>query len=46
MPGGRQEELIGAPRGVQVEPGAVGGAITPRSLVRHDEEEEEACGQT
>lgn len=50
MPGGRQEELIGAPRGVQVEPGAVGGAITPRGLVRQedarDEEEEEACGQT
>lgn len=49
MPEGRQEELVGAPRGVQVGPGAVGGVITPRRLVRQedaqDEDEEEACGQ-
>lgn len=45
MPVGRQEALIVPPRGVQVGPGAVGGVITPRSLVQHgdgqDEEEEE-----
>ena len=45
MPVGGQEALIVSPRGVQVGPGAVGGVITPRSLVQHedgqDEEEEE-----
>lgn len=45
MPVDRQEALIVPPRGVQVGPGAVGGVITPRSLVQHgdaqDEEEEE-----
>lgn len=45
MPVGRQEALIVPPRGIQVGPGAVGGVITPRSLVQHvdgqDEEEEE-----
>lgn len=45
MPVGRQEALIVLPRGLQVGPGAVGGVITPRSLVQHgdgrDEEEEE-----
>ena len=45
MPVGRQEALIVPPRGVQVGPGAVGGVITPCSLVQHgdgkDEEEEE-----
>lgn len=44
MPSGRQEALIVPPCGVQVGPGAVGGIITPRSLVQHgdgqDEEEE------
>lgn len=45
MPVGRQEALIVPPCGVQVGSGAVGGVITPRSLVQHgdeqDEEEEE-----
>lgn len=45
MPSGRQEALIVPPCGVQVGPGAVGGIITPRSLVQHgdgrDEEEQE-----
>lgn len=45
MPVGRQEALIVPPSGVQVGPGAVGGVITPRSLVQHgdrwDEEEQE-----
>lgn len=45
MPVGRQEALIVPPRGVQVGLGAVGGVITPRSLVQHgdgkDEEEVE-----
>lgn len=48
MPVDRQEALIVPPRGVQVGPGAVGGVITPRSLVQHgdaqDEEEEEEMG--
>lgn len=48
MPVGRQEALIVPPRGVQVGPGAVGGVITPRSLVQHGdgqgEEEEETRG--
>lgn len=35
MPVGGQEALIVPPRGVQVGPGAVGGVITPRSLVQH-----------
>ena len=41
MPVRRQEALIVPPRGVQVGPGAVGGVITPRSLVQHGDEEEE-----
>lgn len=41
MPVGRQEALIVPPRGVQVGPGAVGGIITPRSLLQHGDGQDE-----
>lgn len=42
MPVGRQEALIVPPRGIQVGPGAVGGVITPRSLVQHEDRQDDA----
>lgn len=44
MPSGRREALIVPPRGVQVRPGAVGGIITPRSLVQHGDGQDEEMG--
>ena len=41
MPVGRQEALIVPPSGVQVGPCAVGGVITPRSLVQHGDGQHE-----
>lgn len=41
MPVEWQEALIVLPCGIQVGPYAVGGVITPRSLVKHSDEQDE-----